>query len=180
MTAASTGGWPEADGNQAVHEDVHSVLTHPASPDLVLAATGGGLYRSTDGGLTWLLLYRCYCRAAWWDDANPNHILFGPAAGVGRGGRIEFTNDGGVIPRPPSSLGTGSGQAWEDAGAGLETPWPRTMVERFTPAGDQLLAVLDDGRLFASALADTAGDWRWRRLLPEIDDVQVVTTMAAT
>ena len=33
-----------------VHPDVHSIEVHPSSPDLVLAATGGGLYRSQDGG----------------------------------------------------------------------------------------------------------------------------------
>jgi len=50
-----------------IHPDVHSISLHAAAPDLLTAPTGGGLYRSTNGGNTWRCLYRCYCRAAWVD-----------------------------------------------------------------------------------------------------------------
>ena len=43
-----------------VHSDVHSVTTHNSSADRVLAATGGGLYRSDDGGVTCNCRYRSY------------------------------------------------------------------------------------------------------------------------
>jgi hypothetical protein len=33
-----------------IHPDVHSITVHRTSSDLVTAATGGGLYRSADGG----------------------------------------------------------------------------------------------------------------------------------
>ena len=32
---------------------VKSIAVHPTNPNIVLAATGGGLYKSLDGGLTW-------------------------------------------------------------------------------------------------------------------------------
>jgi len=36
-----------------IHPDVHSITVHRTSSDLVTAATGGGLYRSADGGRNW-------------------------------------------------------------------------------------------------------------------------------
>ncbi|MDX1687702.1 MAG: hypothetical protein R3248_06935 [Candidatus Promineifilaceae bacterium] len=132
-----------------VHSDVHSVTTHSGSPDRVLAPTGGGLYRSDDGGQTWERLYRCYCRAAWWDPTDPQHIIFGPADGVDRSGRVEESRDGG--------------RTWHAAGDGLDAPWPRHMVERLHHIGDRLWAVLSNGDLFVASLDDLA----WRPALPE-------------
>jgi photosystem II stability/assembly factor-like uncharacterized protein len=133
-----------------IHPDVHSILVHPSSPDQVYAPTGGGFYRSRDGGVTWRFLYDCYCRAAWADAADPEHIVLGPASGVDRGGRIEETRDGG--------------STWQPASAGLPVPWDENMVERFLQLGDELLAVLADGSLYASPLQDFA----WRPILSQV------------
>lgn len=111
-----------------IHSDVHSVAVHAADPDLVLAPTGGGLFRSDDGGASWLNVYRCYCRAVWWDPADAGHIIFGPADGVDWEGRIAESRDGGA-----------TWQEWPAAA------WARHMVERLEPAGDSLFAVLSDG-----------------------------------
>jgi photosystem II stability/assembly factor-like uncharacterized protein len=128
----------------AIHPDVHSVAVHPSSPDLVLAPTGGGFYRSADGGRSWSPLYDCYCRAVWLDAARPEHLLLGPADGVNRNGRIEATEDGGAT--------------WTPASEGLAAPWRRHMVERFLQVGDDLVAVLSNGVLVAAPLATLA--WR--------------------
>jgi photosystem II stability/assembly factor-like uncharacterized protein len=140
-----------------IHPDVHSLVVHPSDPDLVLAPTGGGFYRSRDGGATWELLYDCYCRACWPDPRDPERILFGPADGVDRNGRVELSKDGG--------------RTWSSASAGLDVPWPRTMVERFAYAGGELLAVLSDGRLYS---------WSAAQLLwsPVLDTVKGVTAVA--
>ncbi len=118
-----------------IHADVHSVEVHPTSPDLVFAATNAGLYRSRDGGVTWLRINPDgYTRAVRLDPDDPDHIISGPAASVGRGGRIVESRDGG--------------ETWQPHTNGLDAPWRKTMVERFCQASaDHLLAVLDDGQV---------------------------------
>jgi photosystem II stability/assembly factor-like uncharacterized protein len=137
-----------------VHPDVHSISVHPSSADRVTAPTGGGLYRSEDGGKTWTNLYPCYCRAVWVDPEDAAHIVFGPADGVSRNGRIEETVDGG--------------QTWRLASKGQDMPWSRYMVERFLQVGGTLLAVLSNGQLLAADRATLA----WHRILPEVDGVR--------
>jgi photosystem II stability/assembly factor-like uncharacterized protein len=156
LVAGSTGEPNFEQQEGYIHSDVHSIHVHPSSPDLVLAPTGGGLFRSQDGGKTWALLYSCYCRSAWWDPDDPDHIIFGPADGVDHNGRIEVTRDGGGN--------------WEDASEGLQTPWGDHMVERFYPAGDDLLAVLSNGEVFTAPFESL----RWQPVLPDAGRVQAV------
>ena len=127
-----------------IHPDVHSIETHPSSPDLVYAPTGGGFCRSLDGGKTWRSRYQCYVRAVWIDPADAEHILLGPANSVDRGGRIEESWDGGG--------------SWQLAAEGLKTPWAEHMVERFTPVGENLAAVLSNGEVVVRPLR--GGAWR--------------------
>jgi hypothetical protein len=143
-----------------IHPDVHSVVVHPSSPDQVFAPTGGGLYYSNDGGTTWELLYRCYCRAVWIDPVRPGHLILGPADFVDSNGRIEESIDGG--------------KTWEPIMRGLQARWPRHMVERFVQVEDELLAVLSDGQLLAASLETLA----WRRLLPAAQGVMAVTYLS--
>jgi len=141
--------------------DVHSIAVHPTSPDLVFAPTGGGFYRSTDGGKTWTCLYECYCRAAWLDPADPDHIILGPADFVDANGRIEDTRDGG--------------RTWRSAATGLDVPWRRHMVERFAQAGSELLAVLSNGQVLSAPLATL----EWRRILADTKAVNCATAFMA-
>jgi photosystem II stability/assembly factor-like uncharacterized protein len=143
-----------------VFADVHSVVEHPCSPDLVFAVTAEGLYRSNDGGETWAVSHAgSYCRAAWVDPGDPDHVILGPADTVQvnkKNGRIEETRDGGCT--------------WQRVSDGLDLPWPDRMVERFTAIGDELFAVTSDGRLYVAPL-DTL---QWQRLVPEIDGINAV------
>ena len=141
--------------------DVHSIAVHPSSPDLVYAPTGDGFYRTADAGKTWTRLYRCYCRAAWIDPADPDHVILGPADFVDANGRIEETRDGG--------------QTWQPASAGLPVPWRRHMVERFAQVGAELLAVLSNGHLLAAPLSTL----EWRRILPDVKAAQCVAVLDA-
>ncbi len=142
-----------------IHPDLHSFAVHPSSADLLHVPTGGGLYRSEDGGRMWKLLYRCYCRAVWADPHDPDHLIFGPADSVSRRGRIEETHDGG--------------RTWQLASSGLDAPWPRHMVERFQQVDDELLAVLSNGQLMSAPLATL----NWRRLLPEAAGISAAALM---
>jgi photosystem II stability/assembly factor-like uncharacterized protein len=139
-----------------IHPDVHSISVHPSSSDLVTAATGEGLYRSIDGGITWKCIYRCYIRAAWVDPQDFLHIIAGPADGVSRNGRIEETHDGG--------------QSWRPASVGMNGPWPRHMVERFYQHDKNLFAILSNGELWTR----TSGQTAWQRILPGVSGIQAM------
>jgi photosystem II stability/assembly factor-like uncharacterized protein len=129
---------------------------HASDPDLVLAATGGGLYRSVDGGAQWERLHSNYCRDIWMDPLDPKHLVLGPARFVGRDGQVEASRDGG--------------RSWHTAGKGLALPWRNAMVERFAQAGDDLLAVLSNGELYGASIKSM----HWRRLLPQVEGVLAV------
>lgn len=143
-----------------IYPDVHSIETHPSSPDLAFAPTGGGYYASSDGGKSWELLYDCYCRAVWIDPGDASHQVLGPADGVSRNGRIEETRDGG--------------RSWRAAFTGLNAPWSRYMVERFTQIGPELFAVLSNGEL----LSTTIDALRWQRVLPDCTEIAAIARMA--
>jgi photosystem II stability/assembly factor-like uncharacterized protein len=157
LAEGSTGS-PDLEGPPApfIYPDVHSLAVHPSSPDLVFAPTGGGFYRTTDGGRTWQLLYDCYARGVWVDPADANHMVLGPADNVESSGRIEETGDGG--------------QAWHEVST--QTPWPAKMVERFEQVGRDLFAVLSSGELMVAPIATL--EWRF---LPTMGQVNAVTAM---
>jgi photosystem II stability/assembly factor-like uncharacterized protein len=157
--ASGSTGEPVFEGPQPplVHADVHNVVAHPSSPDLVFAATAEGLFRSEDGGDTWTVTHAgSYCRDAWIDPADPSHIVLGPADDVSQNGRIEETRDGG--------------ETWQLAAEGLDLPWPNRMVERFSQLGDELFAVTNDGRLYVSPLENI----RWSHALPGVQGITAV------
>jgi photosystem II stability/assembly factor-like uncharacterized protein len=139
-----------------IHPDVHSLTGHPSSNDLVYAPTGGGFFRTRDGGATWQMQYRCYCRAVWVEATDAEHMILGPADGVDRNGRIEESKDGG--------------KTWQFASDGLDAPWRRHMVERFLQVDNTLLAILSNGELLASSLSILS----WERILPEVSGVTAV------
>jgi photosystem II stability/assembly factor-like uncharacterized protein len=157
--AKGSDGSPDLEGPPEpwIYPDVHSLEVHPSSPDIVYAPTGGGFYRSMDGGKTWKLFHDCYCRAVWVDPLDSEHIILGPADHVDSNGRIEESRDGG--------------QTWSLASNGLKVPWRRGMVERFFQAEDQLFAVLSSGQLLMASISDL----EWKRLLPKIDGVNAIT-----
>lgn len=142
-----------------VHPDVHSVVCHPTSPDVVFAPTGGGLYRSQDGGESWERLYDCYCRAVWVDPSDPQHLIFGPADSVSENGRIEETVDGG--------------ETWRPASLELEVPWSEHMVERFVDDGPRLLALLSNGQVIWTPLKVLS----WQPVLPQVEQVKALAVL---
>jgi hypothetical protein len=86
-------------------------------------------------------------------------MVLGPADGVDRNGRIEESRDGG--------------QTWSMASSGLQVPWRRGMVERFFQMDDELFAILSNGQLLSAFLSTL----EWRRILPDINQVNAVTSI---
>lgn len=133
-----------------VHPDVHQLAISPANPSHLFAATGGGLYRSDDGGRSWIRLIERYTRAVWLDPSNPERVWAGPADYVGRRGTIVRSDDRGVV--------------WQEATEGLHVPMP-DMVETFAgPLDRALLAVTSGGSLICTALERPC--WQELLLLP--------------
>jgi photosystem II stability/assembly factor-like uncharacterized protein len=159
--AEGSDGNPDLEGppEPFIYPDVHSLEVHPSSPDLVYASTGGGFYRSNDGGKIWRLLYDCYCRAVWVDPLDSEHIILSPADYVDSNGRIEESRDGGKV--------------WFLASSGLKVPWRRSMVERFAQIDDELLAVLSNGQLLSASLSTL----EWKQILPGVIKVSAVAKM---
>ena len=159
--AAGSDGDPDLyrDLGTGVHPDVHSLAVSPGNAELVLAATGGGLYRSDDGGRSWQNIYPSYIRAVWIDPADDRHLVAGPADGVARNGRIEESFDGG--------------RRWQRVSEGLTSPWPRHMVERFVAIEAGLLAVLSNGELWLRSSGETA----WLHILKDLPRVTVVAAL---
>jgi photosystem II stability/assembly factor-like uncharacterized protein len=156
--AEGSDGNPDLEGppEPFIYPDVHSIFVHPFLPNLVFAPTGGGFYRSTDGGKTWKCIYECYCRAVWVDVLDSQHMILSPADGVDRNGRIEESRDGG--------------ETWSLVSKGLHVPWRNSMVERFAQVGRELLAVKSDGQLLSAMLATL----EWRHILPDVSDIAAV------
>jgi photosystem II stability/assembly factor-like uncharacterized protein len=159
--AAGSDGEPDLKGppEPFIYPDVHSLEVHPSSAQLVYAPTGGGFYRSKDGGRTWALSYDCYCRAVWVDPEDSEHIILGPAEHVDTNGRIEESRDGGAT--------------WSMASNGLKVPWRRGMVERFFQTGDEIFAILSNGQLFNTSVASL----EWHRILANITGVNAITAV---
>ena len=158
--APGSSGNPRKDAEKGqIHPDVHSVVSHPASEDLVFAPTGGGFYLSEDGGKTWSLKYEAYCRAVWVDPLDASHMVLGPADGVGRGGRIEYTTDGG--------------ETWRLLMDNIADRWPEAMVERFVAAEGEIFPVLSNGKL----LTARTKAFSWQYLLPGISDAVMLALL---
>jgi photosystem II stability/assembly factor-like uncharacterized protein len=159
--AEGSDGNPNLAGPPApfIYPDLHSIHVHPSSNDLVDAPTGGGFYRSADGGKSWELLYDCYCRSVWTDPVDSAHLILGPAEHVNSGGRIEESHDGG--------------RTWKMASMGLDVPWRRHMVERFTQIGTELFAVLSNGEVLCTQLSTL----EWKQILPDVKNVNAITVM---
>jgi photosystem II stability/assembly factor-like uncharacterized protein len=141
-----------------IHPDVHSLSVHPKAPEILTASTGGGLFRSVDGGKTWKNIYDSYIRAAWVDPDDPLHIISGPADGVSRNGRIEKTTDGG--------------KTWHIYSEGIRSPWARHMVERFFGKGGNLYAILSNGEIWLKQ----SNQNNWSHIIADIGHVEAMAS----
>lgn len=137
---------------RGLHPDVHAVA-HDG--EWVLAATGGGIYRTREIGKKWERVENDYTRALL---VLPDLILAGPAKSVGERGRIIASRDHGAT--------------WTGASDGLQIPIP-TMFEHFLAFGDGLFAVTEAGEVYHSPRDEI----RWTRVLEEIPNVHPIAVL---
>ena len=126
---------------QGLHPDVHSIDIHPDQPDTIMAATGGGVFRSTDHGESWQHLIDDYTRGVCIKADDPATVIVGPSRRVGRLGRMMVTQDGG--------------ETWQDAEQNLTFPLDRMCEHIICDAQDVFAVVLDDA-VYHAAFADLA------------------------
>lgn len=135
-----------------VHPDVHTLAVHPEDPQVVFAATGGGVYRTQDGGQSWEHLINDYTRGVAIHPIVPEIVFAGPARRVGHEGRILASADGG--------------DTWTLTACGLEIPM-LNMVESFVMHPNfpnDVFATTSQGRLLRSRIDHI----RWRSVVNEL------------
>lgn len=149
------GGGSFEDKSRGVNEDVHTLVVAPNDPDLVYAMTGGGLFRSQDGGHRWERLR-----------AGLSHWYFIPLAVLSSDATVLCV--GAANTPPPAWRTTGADAAIyrsEDGGdhwRPAEGPFPtRGMVTSIVTDPEQsarLFVGTTDGVLLTSA--DGGASWR--------------------
>lgn len=138
--------WQLLDGG--VNEDVHQVLVAANGGATIFAATGGGVFRSFDGGHRWEQVLADYTRAVATQPGHPAVIFAGPAARVGHEGRVERSRD--------------EGSTWQPWTHGLPVPLAG-MVDQFASRPGTLdtlgglFAVLSTGEVYHTDLDQP--DW---------------------
>jgi len=149
--------------HDGVHPDVHSLAAHPDDPQILFAATGGGVYRSRDGAETWDYVIDNYTRAVAVHPIVPEVAFAGPARRVGHEGRILASENGG--------------DTWTLAARGLEIPM-LNMVDSFVMHPgfpNDVFAITSQGQLLRSRV-----DYiRWRRVvagLPFVHSLDIGVT----
>ena len=135
-----------------VDKDVHWISMDCRRPDVLLAATGDGIFLSHDGALSWSKLIDEYTRATILHPADPMIAFAGPAHEVGEHGRIVRSSDGG--------------KNWDLASDGLKLPM-EDMVESFVidlREPDTIFALCSEGGLLRSNIQTV----RWESVSCEV------------
>jgi len=143
-----------------IHTDVHCIETHQSMQGLAFAATGGGLYRTENGGGSWKHLHQCYCRAVWVDPHDAEHIVLGSADAVDTNGRIEETINGG--------------KSWRPSTGSLPARWPSHMVDQFYVDNDDLYGILTNGNLITTRI----GRFDWTLAFHELSHVTGIVAIS--
>ena len=134
------------------YRDIHQLLIHPESPDLVYMSSGEGLHRSSDGGENWEHLIQRGHRLSYpdflrFDPRDPTVIYLAGAATSPGFWRGNGTADAGILR---SSDG---GDTWHELTNGLPQPMISAyegMTTHHWPDGVLLLLATATGEIYAS------------------------------
>lgn len=166
------GGATWEDRKPGSQPDAHAIATHPAAPDRVYEAAGGGVARSDDAGATWRGV----------DDGMDRHYSWGLAIDAGDpdcwyvsasfGARTAHRTDGRAEAILYRRRDDEPWRALGGPGTGLDQPLPFMPYALLAPRDrpGELVAAMKNGALY---LTDDHGE-SWRRLetgLPAIGAV---------
>jgi photosystem II stability/assembly factor-like uncharacterized protein len=170
------GGATWEDRKAGSQYDAHAIATHPAAPNRVYEAAGGGVALSDDAGLTWRPADEGMDRHYTWgiavDAADPDlwyvSASLGPREAHGRNGNAQA-----VLYR---KRGTASWEALGGNGAALQRPHPFMPYALLAPRGQAnvLIAGLHTGDLL---ITEDAGD-TWRLVSTGLDSVLALSESA--
>jgi photosystem II stability/assembly factor-like uncharacterized protein len=161
VMCARDGGATWEDRKPGSQHDAHAIATHPAAPDRVYEAAGGGAARSDDAGATW--------RPA--DEGMDRHYVWGLAVdavdpdlwyvSASHGANYAHRNNGDAQAILYRKRGEAPWEALGGPDSGLERPLPYMPYALVAPRGREnvLLAGMQNGDLF---LTMDAGDSWWR------------------
>jgi photosystem II stability/assembly factor-like uncharacterized protein len=144
VVKSTDGGKTWSIDHEHVDKDVHWLSMSRAHPDVMLAATGDGLFLTRNGAASWAKLIDDYTRASIIHPLDPMVAFAGPAHEVGEHGRIVRSMDGG--------------ETWELASKGLKLPMD-DMVESFAfdpHDAATIFAICSEGALLRSDIRAVA------------------------
>jgi photosystem II stability/assembly factor-like uncharacterized protein len=156
------GGTSWEDRKPGSYHDCHCLATHPAAPDRVYEAAGGGVALSTDRGMTWTPVDEGMDRHYVWSvvtDTRDPDLWFVSAA---QGARFAHRNDGTADARLYRRRGDQPWEALGGDGHGLPRSLPYMPYALIAPRDKEktILAGFQHGEIWRS---EDHGD-SWRKL----------------
>ncbi len=154
------GGATWEDRKPGSQYDAHAIATHPAAPDRVYEAAGGGVAVSDDAGMTWRPVDEGMDRHYAWglaiDAVDPDLWYVSASFGAMNAHR----NNGDAQAVLYRKRGDAPWQALGGEGSGLERPLPYMPYALLAPQGrpNTLVAGLQNGDLLVTE--DAGGTWR--------------------
>lgn len=171
------GGQTWEDHKPGAQLDAHALATHPAAPDRIYEAAGGGVAWSHDAGDTWRPsddgMDRHYAWGLAVDSADPDLWYVSAASGPRTAHGADGSSDAILFRKrgdaPWEALGTPGDSV-------LGRPHPFTPYALVAPRGvpNGLIAGLHDGQLLVT---DDAGD-SWRRIGTGLTQIQSASEAA--
>lgn len=156
--------------------DAHALATHPAAPNRVYEAAGGGVAISDDAGLTWQPADAGMDRHYTWgiavDAADPDLWYVSATFGA----REAHRSNGDARAILYRKRGDAPWEALGGDGSGLERPLPYMPYALVAPRNrpNTLIAGLQNGDLL---LTDDAGE-RWRRISTGLSELLALSEAA--
>lgn len=137
-TPTSFAAPPDWTGNGPYGGVVWDLAVHPTSPDVMLAATQQGIFRTSDGGQNWQPASRGLVRINMW---NVAFNLADPSVAYASGSQYAYRS-------------TDSGRTWEVSGRGVSVLEARPSSV-YTTDGERLLHSSDQGQSWSTLYSGT-------------------------